>query len=42
MKGDNSMAIEQILLPGLGESVHEASIINWLVKPGDHVKKTIP
>ncbi|QUS99283.1 2-oxo acid dehydrogenase subunit E2 [Lacticaseibacillus paracasei subsp. tolerans] len=33
------MAIEQILLPGLGESVHEASIINWLVKPGDHVKK---
>ncbi|MGO3582695.1 MAG: biotin/lipoyl-containing protein, partial [Lacticaseibacillus paracasei] len=36
------MAIEQILLPGLGESVHEASIINWLVKPGDHVKKYDP
>lgn len=42
MKGENSMAIEQILLPGLGESVHEASIINWLVKPGDHVKKYDP
>ncbi len=42
MKGENGMAIKQILLPGLGESVHEASIINWLAKPGDHVKKYDP
>ena len=27
----------QFILPDLGEGVHEAEIISWKVKPGDHV-----
>ena len=34
-----SLAIENILMPQLGESVTEGTIEKWLVKPGDHVKK---
>ncbi|WP_419958909.1 dihydrolipoamide acetyltransferase family protein [Psychrobacillus sp. BM2] len=33
------MAIEQIKMPQLGESVTEGTIEKWLVKPGDHVNK---
>lgn len=33
------MAELKIKMPPLGESVHEATLINWLVKPGDTVKK---
>ena len=27
------------ILPDLGEGVHEAELISWKVKPGDHVKE---
>lgn len=33
------MALEQITMPQLGESVTEGTIEKWLVKPGDHVNK---
>ncbi|TQR13752.1 dihydrolipoamide acetyltransferase family protein [Psychrobacillus soli] len=33
------MALEQIKMPQLGESVTEGTIEKWLVKPGDHVNK---
>ncbi len=33
------MAIKTIVLPGLGESVTEASITNWLVQPGDQIER---
>ncbi|MGX9135207.1 dihydrolipoamide acetyltransferase family protein [Rummeliibacillus sp. JY-2-4R] len=33
------MAIQNITMPQLGESVTEGTIENWLIKPGDHVKK---
>lgn len=36
------MVIKTITLPGLGESVTEASISNWLVKPGDSVERYQP
>ncbi|WP_313894365.1 dihydrolipoamide acetyltransferase family protein [Psychrobacillus sp.] len=36
------MAIEQIKMPQLGESVTEGTIEKWLVKPGDHVNKYDP
>lgn len=36
------MGIKQILLPGLGESVTEASITNWLVNVGDTVQRYQP
>ncbi|RAI82876.1 2-oxo acid dehydrogenase subunit E2 [Macrococcoides goetzii] len=36
------MGIKKILLPGLGESVTEASITNWLVKEGDTVERYQP
>lgn len=36
------MSIEKIQMPGLGESVHEATITLWLVKPGDEIKKYDP
>ncbi|KXH87504.1 dihydrolipoamide acetyltransferase family protein [Sporosarcina sp. HYO08] len=36
------MAIENIYMPKLGESVTEGTIEKWLVKPGDHVNKYDP
>ena len=33
------MALEQITMPKLGESVTDGSISSWLVKPGQHVEK---
>lgn len=36
------MALEQIKMPQLGESVTEGTIERWLVKPGDHVNKYDP
>ncbi|MDY0408385.1 dihydrolipoamide acetyltransferase family protein [Virgibacillus soli] len=36
------MALEKILMPKLGESVHEGTINTWLVKEGDHVNKYDP
>ncbi|MEG0259752.1 MAG: dihydrolipoamide acetyltransferase family protein [Lysinibacillus sp.] len=33
------MAIQNITMPQLGESVTEGTIEKWLVKPGDYVKK---
>ncbi|HCM90792.1 MULTISPECIES: dihydrolipoamide acetyltransferase family protein [Vagococcus] len=36
------MAIKEILMPHLGESVTEASVIQWLVQPGDSVKRYAP
>ncbi|ULG72015.1 dihydrolipoamide acetyltransferase family protein [Macrococcus brunensis] len=36
------MAIKTIVLPGLGESVTEASITNWLVQPGDQIERYQP
>ncbi|WP_342511464.1 dihydrolipoamide acetyltransferase family protein [Sporosarcina sp. FSL K6-1522] len=36
------MAIENILMPQLGESVTEGTIEKWLVKPGDTISKYEP
>lgn len=36
------MAIQQIVMPQLGESVTEGTIEKWLVKPGDAVNKYDP
>lgn len=36
------MAIEQIKMPQLGESVTEGTISKWLVKAGDKVNKYDP
>ncbi|MGM0900001.1 MAG: dihydrolipoamide acetyltransferase family protein [Bacillota bacterium] len=36
------MAVEQITMPQLGESVTEGTISKWLVGPGDKVKKYDP
>ncbi|APT47878.1 dihydrolipoamide acetyltransferase family protein [Bacillus safensis] len=36
------MAIEQMKMPQLGESVTEGTISKWLVPPGDHVNKYDP
>src|SRR5699024_5158657 len=36
------MAIENITMPQLGESVTEGTITGWLVKPGDTVNKYDP
>ncbi|WP_353855301.1 dihydrolipoamide acetyltransferase family protein [Bacillus sp. Bos-x628] len=36
------MAIEQMKMPQLGESVTEGTISKWLVAPGDHVNKYDP
>ncbi|MGX7031667.1 dihydrolipoamide acetyltransferase family protein [Vagococcus zengguangii] len=33
------MALENILMPKLGESVTEGAISSWLVQPGQHVEK---
>lgn len=35
------MAIQNITMPQLGESVTEGTIEKWLVKPGDTVKNMI-
>jgi len=36
------LAIENITMPQLGESVTEGTISKWLVSPGDHVHKYDP
>ena len=36
------MAIKEVLLPHLGESVTEASVVGWLVQPGDTVTRYQP
>ena len=36
------MAIKEILMPHLGESVTEASVVQWLVQPGDKIKRYAP
>ncbi|MED4871873.1 biotin/lipoyl-containing protein, partial [Geobacillus stearothermophilus] len=36
------MAIEQLTMPQLGESVTEGTISKWLVSPGDKVNKYDP
>jgi 2-oxoisovalerate dehydrogenase E2 component (dihydrolipoyl transacylase) len=36
------MATKEIKMPHLGESVTEAAIVQWLVKPGDSVKRYNP
>ena len=36
------MATKEIKMPHLGESVTEAAIVHWLVKPGDSVKRYDP
>lgn len=36
------MATKEIKMPHLGESVTEAGIVQWLVKPGDSVKRYDP
>ncbi|BDQ57184.1 dihydrolipoamide acetyltransferase component of pyruvate dehydrogenase complex [Enterococcus faecalis] len=36
------MATKEIKMPHLGESVTEATIVQWLVKPGDSVKRYDP
>ncbi|MCU9782922.1 2-oxo acid dehydrogenase subunit E2 [Enterococcus faecalis] len=36
------MATKEIKMPYLGESVTEAAIVQWLVKPGDSVKRYDP
>lgn len=36
------MAIQNIVMPQLGESVTEGTIERWLVKPGDKVNKYDP
>jgi 2-oxoisovalerate dehydrogenase E2 component (dihydrolipoyl transacylase) len=41
-KGGFTVAIEQIKMPQLGESVTEGTISNWLVSVGDKVNKYDP
>lgn len=36
------MAVKEILMPNLGESVTEASVVNWLVQPGDKIERYQP
>ena len=36
------MAVEQIVMPQLGESVTEGTITKWLVTPGEKVNKYQP
>lgn len=36
------MATKEIKMPHLGESVTEAAIVQWLVKPGESVKRYDP
>lgn len=36
------MAIKEVLMPHLGESVTEATVIAWLVQPGETVKRYSP
>ena len=36
------MAVEQMTMPQLGESVTEGTISKWLVSVGDHVNKYDP
>ena len=34
-----NMAIVELIMPKMGESIIEATIINWLKKEGDHVEE---
>jgi len=36
------MATTRVVMPQLGESVHEGTISKWLVKPGDKVVEFEP
>lgn len=36
------MGIKHIIMPDLGESVTEATVTEWLIKPGDQVNKYDP
>lgn len=36
------MAIKEVLMPHLGESVTEATVVQWLVQPGEKVKRYSP
>lgn len=36
------MVLKHVKMPNLGESVHEAEIVEWLVQPGDKVNKYDP
>ncbi len=40
--GKNKWPAKEIKMPHLGESVTEAAIVQWLVKPGDSVKRYDP
>lgn len=33
------MALTEVILPLMGEGVHEATLVRWLKKPGDAIKK---
>src|SRR5690349_11807690 len=33
------MAVVDLVMPKLGESIMEATVLKWLKKPGDHVKE---
>ena len=32
------MAITEIIMPKMGESIMEATVLNWLKQPGDYVE----
>src|SRR5436190_15234504 len=36
------MALVDLIMPKLGESIMEATILKWLKKPGDHVAQDEP
>src|SRR5688572_14031482 len=36
------MSVTQVMMPQMGEGVHEATLVKWLKKKGDPVKKGEP